>query len=172
MGAAGLVAALDGAEEGSAFFEAAPFFLPTGAAKLVSEKASSEAGRTKARVRRFMAGNGRLERRVRGGGGSCLGGEGAAFEKLRFWLGRGERELEAASTLYDYCKQRTVWLPSLATSIWCEPIASVHGRLVSPAQLSAAVSEILCVDRVYLVSLFGISELIPKISHQIGWQLG
>jgi hypothetical protein len=35
-----------------------------------------------------------------------------------------------------------------------------------------AVSEILCVDRVYSVSLFGISELIPKISNQIGWQIG
>jgi hypothetical protein len=35
-----------------------------------------------------------------------------------------------------------------------------------------AVSEILCVDRVYLVSLFGISELIQKISNQIGWQIG
>jgi hypothetical protein len=35
-----------------------------------------------------------------------------------------------------------------------------------------AVSEILCVDRVYLGSLFGISELIPKISNQIGWQIG
>jgi hypothetical protein len=28
------------------------------------------------------------------------------------------------------------------------------------------------VDRVYLVSLFGISELIPKIPNQIGWQIG
>jgi len=37
---------------------------------------------------------------------------------------------------------------------------------------SLAVSEILCVDRVYSVSLFGISELIPKISNQIGWQIG
>ena len=35
-----------------------------------------------------------------------------------------------------------------------------------------AVSEILCVDRVYSVSLFGISELIPKIANQIGWQIG
>ena len=40
-----------------------------------------------------------------------------------------------------------------------------------PGTLSLAVSEILCVDRVYSVSLFGISELIPKISNQIGWQI-
>jgi hypothetical protein len=39
-------------------------------------------------------------------------------------------------------------------------------------QIYRAVSEILCVDRVYLGSLFGISSLIPKISNQIGWQIG
>ena len=38
--------------------------------------------------------------------------------------------------------------------------------------VAQAVSEILCVDRVYSVSLFGISELIPKIANQIGWQIG
>jgi len=73
MGAAGLVAALDGAEEGSVFFEAAPFFFTAGAAKPDSEKASSEAGRTKARVNRFMAGSGRLGRRLRGDGGRSGG---------------------------------------------------------------------------------------------------
>ena len=50
----------------------------------------------------------------------------------------------------------------------------LFGRLQtrSVAKGQEAVSEILCVDRVYLVSLFGISELIPKIANQIGWQIG
>jgi hypothetical protein len=65
-----------------------------------------------------------------------------------------------------------VWHPIQAVS-FPQLFAGVFGGISSSDfGVFLAVSEILCVDRVYLGSLFGISELIPKISNQIGWQIG
>jgi hypothetical protein len=96
--------------------------------------------------------------------------EGIGFSFLKKPAAGGWAQKGQVSRIPSETSQRA--LPcgrgALITLLYC---LVTHKRRIRRFGHSA-VSEILCVDRVYLGSLFGISELIPKISHQIGWQIG
>jgi hypothetical protein len=99
-------------------------------------------------------------------------GDGVTGRHAWVWIGEAGLQVEdlgGGTQVNGYQINERVQVEYPASVQVGEITLVIELKSVQPAE---AVSEILCVDRVYSVSLFGISELIPKISNQIGWQIG